>query len=378
MRAMTESAAGNPSTADWAEEREGKESRPAERRFQSRPLQVTWEMTREREWNAVSTRIAARSARKPQYFPTAEAFHLIDEVSEMHVPLLVLTGGDPLLRPDLFPILQYAADRSVRTSLTLLPTSLLEPGVIRELKTSGLMRAGFWLYGSTAALNDAHWQVAGLFRRTLDIIGACHEEQLPVQVNTVMTQKNFRDIEPMIELLTRLDVALWNVVFFVPPSPDQGKEMLSAEEHEEIFAKLYSASQTVHFQIKTTEGQHYQRYLLQQRARQGRGRMTESEAITCAPKGVNDGKALVFVDYRGEAYPSRYLPLSAGNVTTQALSEIYCDSALFVSLRDSSRLKGKCRRCPARNVCGGSRARAYAITGDLFATDPCCAYEPQG
>jgi radical SAM protein with 4Fe4S-binding SPASM domain len=180
----------------------------------------------------------------------------------------------------------------------------------------------------------------------------------------------------MIELLTRLDVGLWNVFFLVPSSPAQADEMLTADEHEQVFAKLYAASKVVHFQIKTTEGQHYQRYLLQQRARESRGRMTEADVITCAPQGVNDGKGFVFIDPTGEVFPSRFLPLSAGNLTTQSLDEVYCESPLFLSLRDSSRLKGKCGRCSVRNVCGGSRARAYALTGDLFASDPCCAYEP--
>ena len=151
---------------------------------------------------------------------------------------------------------------------------------------------------------------------------------------------------------------------------------MTAEEHEHVFAKLYAASKRVHFQIKTTEGQHYQRYVLQQRARESRGRLTEADVIPCAPKGVNDGKGFVFINHRGEVYPSRFLPLSGGNITIQPLAEVYCDSPLFVSLRDSSKLKGKCGRCPVRTVCGGSRARAYAMTGDLFAEEPCCAYQP--
>src|SRR5207248_3526290 len=116
---------------------------------------------------------------------------------------------------------------------------------------------------------------------------------------------------------------LWNVFFLVPRDRDQADELLSADEHEEVFAKLHAASQQVHFQIKTTEGQHYQRYLLQQRARESRGRMTETDVITCAPKGVNDGKGFVFINPEGEVYPSRYLPISAGNVTSQPLSEVY-------------------------------------------------------
>jgi radical SAM protein with 4Fe4S-binding SPASM domain len=238
------------------------------------------------------------------------------------------------------------------------------------------MRVGFWLHGSTPALNDSYWGISGLHRRTLDTIGTCHEVQLPVQVNTIVSRRNVQDLDSMIELLTRLDVVSWNVVFFVPTSRDEAGAVLSADEHEEVFAKLYQASRHVHFQIKTTEGQHYQRYLLQQRVRESRGRLTEAEATTCAPKGVNDGKGLVFINYRGEASPSRFLPLSGGDVTRQSLADVYGESPLFVSLRDSSRLKGKCGQCPARNVCGGSRARAYVMTGDLFASDPCCAFDP--
>lgn len=344
--------------------------------FQPRPLQVTWEMTQACDWKTTHARTAARSPRERQEFPTAEAFHLIDQVASMHVPLLVLTGGDPILRPDLYPIIDFASSRSVRTSLTLLPTPRLDAEVISDLKARGLMRVAFWLHGSTTAFDDAHWAVPGAHKRTLEVIGACHEVGLPVQVNTIMARRNFHDVDPMIELLTRLDVVLWNVIFFVPANREQSGEMLNAQEHEEIFAKLYAASRRVHFQIKTTEAQHYQRYLLQQRAREARGRMTEADVITCAPKGVYDGKSFVFINRKGDVYPSRYLALSAGNVTAEPLSEVYCDSPLFVSLRDSSKLKGKCGRCPVRNVCGGSRARAYAMTGDLFAEEPCCAYEP--
>ena len=344
--------------------------------FQIRPLQVTWEMTKACDWKSAPARATARAAREPQSVSTAEAFHLIDEVSSMHVPLFTLTGGDPLLRPDLFPVIEFAAARSVRTSLTLLPTAMLENSVIGELKACGLMRVGFWLHGSTAALHDATWSVAGSHRRTTEIIGQCHEEQLPVQINTIVSRRNFHDLEPMIELLTRLDVALWNVIFLVPQDCDHAGDMLDAAGHEQIFAKLYQASKRVHFQIKTTEAQHYQRYLLQQRARESRGKLTEEDVITCAPKGTSDGKGFVFVDHKGEVRPSRYLPLSAGNVMDHPLSHLFGESPLFVSLRDSSKLKGKCSRCPVRNVCGGSRARAYAMTGDLFAAEPCCAYEP--
>lgn len=185
--------------------------------FQPRPLQVTWEMTEACDWKLTPAR-AARQPRDKKEFSTAEAFHLIEEVAGMHVPLFVLTGGDPLLRPDLFPIVEFAARRSVRTSLTLLPTPRLDSEVISELKARGLMRVAFWLHGSTAASDDAHWGVPGCHKRTLDVIRTCHEVELPVQINTILARRNLHDVEPMIELLTRLDVVLWNVIFFVPDS----------------------------------------------------------------------------------------------------------------------------------------------------------------
>ena len=342
--------------------------------YRSRPLQVTWEVTNSINWKPVPAR--ARAARDFPQFSTAEGFHLIEQIAEMQVPLLALTGGDPLTRPDLLPIVEFAAERSVRTSLTLFPTVRLDPGVIAELKACGLMRVAFWLNGSTPGLNDRYWAMPGLYRRTIEAIGLCHEVQLPVQVNTMLSRRNFQDLDALIDLLARLDVSLWNVFFFVPPNRDEGGEMLTADEHEQVFAKLYGASRRANFQIKTTEGQHYQRYLLQQRVRESRGQLTMKTAVPYAARGVNDGKGFAFINSRGEVYPSRFLPLSGGNVTKQSLAEVYCESRLFVSLRDVTKLKGKCGRCPVRTVCGGSRARAYAMTGDMFASDPCCTYEP--
>ncbi|HEX4786753.1 MAG TPA: radical SAM protein [Candidatus Sulfotelmatobacter sp.] len=367
---------GSAALAEWTSAMLEAESMPFSNaaKLPLRPLQVTWEMTQACEWKTSSTRAAAR--REPDRFSTAEAFHLIDQVAAMHVPLLALTGGDPLTRADLFPVIEYASRRSVRTSLTLLPTPLLDAESIAALKASGLMRAGFWLHGSTAALDDSYRGLPGSHKRTLEVIGACHEAQLPVQINTIIARRNFHDIDPLIELLTRLDVSLWNVFFFVPPSREPTGELLTADEHEDVFAKLYAASSVIHFQIKTTEGPHYQCYLLQQRARESRGRISDDNIITGVPNRVNEGRGFVFINHQGQVYPSRFLPLSAGNVMNTPLAEVYGESPLFVSLRDSSRLKGKCGRCPVRHVCGGSRARAYAMTGDLFAADPACAYQP--
>jgi len=293
----------------------------------------------------------------------------------MHVPLLSLTCDDPLTRPDLLPILQYASRRSVPTALTVKATPELTRDALAVLKECGLMRIGFWLNGSTAALHESRPAETGRFQKVLETIGRCHEAEMPVQVNTTISRRNFHDLDPIVELVLHLDVCLWDVFFFVPANRGAADLLLDAEAHENVFEKLYHASNSAQLQIHTTEGQHYERYLLQRRARKSRRRGTE--AITDTLKASHDTKQDAFIDHAGNVFPSRFLPLSAGNITSLSLAHIYRESRLFVSLRDRSKLKGKCGRCEFREVCGGSRARAYAVTGDALAEEPCCAYEPR-
>ncbi len=345
------------------------------RDFDVRPMIVIWEMTQACDLNCSHCRANAQPKRHALELSTAEAFHLIDQIAEMRVPLFVLTGGDPLKRPDLMPIVQYACRRGVRTSLTPSTTPLLVRDTILELKQSGLMRLALSLDGSSAELHDKFRGVPGSYQRTLAAVGWCHEAGLPVQVNTTVSRRNFSDLDNMIELLISVRVVLWSVFFLVPTGRAQLSDLLSAEEHEQVFAKLYSASKRVKFHIKTTEGQHYRRYVLQQKALVPNARSQE-DLITSSPKGVNDGKGFMFVSHTGEVYPSGFLPLAAGNVLWEPLAQIYQESPLFRSLRDSSQLKGKCGRCDFRDVCGGSRARAYAVNYDPLAEEPCCGYLP--
>jgi len=346
------------------------------RDFDARPMLVIWEMTQACDLNCAHCRANARPRRHPLELSTAEAFHLIDQIAEMRVPLFVLTGGDPLKRPDIMPIVQYACHRGVRTSLTPSTTPLLIRDAVFKLKESGLMRLALSLDGSTADLHDGFRGVAGSYQRALDAVGWCHEAGLPVQVNTTVSHHNLADLDNMIELLSSIRVVLWSVFFLVPTGRAQLDQMLTPEEHEQVFAKLYAASKRVKFHIKTTEGQHYRRYVLQQRALESNSK-PKADLIARAPKGVNDGKGFVFVSHTGEVYPSGFLPLPAGNVLWEPLSEIYLNSPLFRALRDTSQLKGKCGRCEYKDVCGGSRARAYALNHDPLAEEPCCQYIPQ-
>lgn len=345
------------------------------RDFDQRPMLVIWEMTQACDLKCAHCRADSRPRRHPLELSTAEAFHLIDEIAVMKVPLFVLTGGDPLKRPDLLPIVQYAHNRGVRTSLTPSTTPLLVREAIFELKQAGLMRLAVSVDGSTAELHDGFRGVPGSYQRSLQAIKWCHEAELPVQVNTTVSRRNFDDLERMIELLTKLRVVLWSVFFLVPTGRAQLADLLGAEAHEQVFAKLYEASQRVKFHIKTTEGQHYRRYVLQQKAKKPQAKSKE-DLIASAPRGVNDGKGFIFVSHTGEVFPSGFMPINAGNILWERLAGIYQNAPLLRSLRDSSQLRGKCRRCEYKEICGGSRARAYAITRDPLAPEPCCAYQP--
>lgn len=345
------------------------------RDFDARPMLVIWEMTQACDLKCTHCRANSRPSRHPLELSTAEAFHLIDQIADMRVPLFVLTGGDPLKRPDLMPIVQYACRRGVRTSLTPSTTPLLVRTAIFDLKASGLMRLAVSLDGSTAELHDGFRGVPGSYQRTLDAIAWCNEAGLPVQVNTTVSKNNLADLNSMIDLLKSVGVVLWSVFFLVPTGRAQQRDLLSPEQHEQVFAKLYQTSKQVKFHIKTTEGQHYRRYVLQRKASEPNSR-TQEDLISTAPRGVNDGKGFMFVSHVGEVYPSGFLPLSAGNVLWEPLADIYQASPLFRALRDSSQLKGKCGKCEFNELCGGSRARAYALTGDPLAEEPCCAYMP--
>jgi radical SAM protein with 4Fe4S-binding SPASM domain len=182
-----------------------------------------------------------------------------------------------------------------------------------------------------------------------------------------------------------LSITLWSVFFLVPTGRGKLDELLNADEFEQIFAKIYSLSKTASFDIKTTEAQHYRRVLLQQRVAERKAGAEISatqdkatDAIGRAPRGLNDGKGFVFISHTGEVFPSGFMPMSAGNIRQQGLSGLYRESALFRSLRDTSNLEGKCGLCEFKEICGGSRARAFALTGNPNAEEPCCSYVPKG
>ncbi len=353
--------------------------------FNQTPFLAIWEVTQACDLACVHCRASAQPERHPLELSTEEGKRVIDEIAAMETPVFVLTGGDPLKRPDLFDLIQHAQSVGVRVSLTPSATPLLTREMVVRLQQAGLARLAVSLDGACAATHDAFRGLSGSFARTLDAIHWANEIGLPVQINTTFSRRNIAEINAIVALLESLKITLWSVFFLVPTGRGKLADLLDAGEFEAIFAKLSQLSKTASFDIKTTEAQHYRRYLLQQRTAQrqaGRGAAPAAEKIADsigrAPRGLNDGKGFVFISHTGEVYPSGFLPLRAGNVRRQSLASIYRDSPLFQSLRDTSRLQGKCGACEFKEICGGSRSRAFALTGSPLGEEPCCSYIPRG
>jgi radical SAM protein len=361
--------------------------RPPAMNFDEQPFIVIWETTQACDLACVHCRACAQPLRDLLELSTKQARKLIDDVAELQAPVFVMTGGDPLKRPDIFELVGYCRDRGVRASLTPSATPLLTREAIVKLKEAGLARLAISLDGSTPELHDKFRQVAGSYDCTLNAVRWAREIGLPVQINTTITRHNLADFDNLVALMETLDIVLWSVFFLVPTGRGSSIDLISAEEFEQVFEKLYHAAQRVSFDIKSTEAQHYRRFLLQKRIedrKPGSGKkplpflgVATPDGIGRAPRGINDGKGFVFISHRGEVFPSGFLPLSGGNIKQQSLGDIYRNSPLFNGLRDARKLEGKCGRCEFREICGGSRARAYAMTGNAFAEEPCCVYEPR-
>ncbi len=353
--------------------------------FDERPFIAIWEVTQACDLACVHCRASAQPDRNPLELSTEEGKKLIDEISSLKIPVFVLTGGDPLKRPDLFELIEYARRVGVRVSLTPSATPLLTRDVVRRLKEAGLARLAVSMDGASAGTHDAFRGMSGSFARTLDAIRWANEAGLPVQINTTFSRRNIGEIDEIVQLMESLKITLWSVFFLVPTGRGKLDELLNAEEFEQVFEKLYRLSKTASFDLKTTEAQHYRRYVLQQRVVERKAGVTTPQAppqamdsIGRAPRGLNDGKGFVFISHTGEVFPSGFLPKSGGNIRRQTLSVIYRESTVFLSLRDTSMLEGKCGACEFKEICGGSRSRAYALTGDPLAEEPCCSYVPKG
>ncbi|MCM3570019.1 TIGR04053 family radical SAM/SPASM domain-containing protein [Neobacillus mesonae] len=362
------------------------------RDFNKDPFIVIWELTRACQLKCLHCRADAQYTRDPRELTFEEGKNLIDQIYEMNNPMLVFTGGDPLMRPDVFDIAKYAVEKGVRVSMTPSATPNVTMEAMRKAKEVGLSRWAFSLDGPTAEIHDHFRGTSGSFDLTMEKIKFLHELEMPIQINTVVSRYNYEHLDEMAKLVEELDCVLWSVFFLVPTGRGQVKDMISPVEHEKVLRWLYDLSKRVSFDIKTTEAMHYRRVVIQQKMRESKEKKDEINYLSAltekgltgsidglgrAPKGVNDGNGFVFISHIGDVYPSGLLPVKAGNVRETPLAEIYRESPIFKSLRNPDGFKGKCGVCEFRYVCGGSRSRAYAMTGDYLESEPFCVYIPK-
>jgi radical SAM protein len=350
--------------------------------FHEAPFLVIWETTRACALACVHCRADAIPQRDPCELSTEQSLRLIDQVRAFgeKPPLLVLTGGDPMRRPDLAELVRHAADLGLIVALTPSGTAAATRARLAELKDAGLSRVAVSLDGPTPDTHDAFRRVRGSYTWTMRIIESTIELGLPLQINSTISRMTLPYLPDMVRSISQLPVTLWALFFLIHTGRGATLEEITAVECERVLNDLYDLSLTSPFGIKTTEAPHYQRVVWQREhdahARPPVDASDRRRHQLRAARGVSDGNGFVFVDHLGAICPSGFLPVPCGNVRTDSLVHVYRTHPLFTMLRDTGALTGKCGRCRFREICGGSRARAFAATGDVMASDPLCAYQP--
>lgn len=353
-----------------------------ERDYNENPFIVIWEVTRACALKCLHCRAEAQYNADPLQLTFEEGKKLIDDIAEMDNPLFVFTGGDPLMRPDLFELARYSIEqKKLPVSMTPSATPKVTRDAIQKAKEVGLSRWAFSLDGSCAEIHDHFRGTKGSYDLTMRGIEYLKEMQIPIQVNTTVSRYNLHDLEATAEKVKDMGAVLWSLFFLVPTGRGMEKDMITPDQHEEVMKWLCHVQQTMPYGVKATEAPHYRRVFMQEKRRLGDNQavagMKRADLLGRAYKGVNDGDGFVFISHTGDVYPSGFLPVVCGNVREQKLTDIYRNSPIMKQLRDKSLLKGKCGVCEFKELCGGSRARAYAITGDYLESDPYCAYVPK-
>ncbi|MBI3362870.1 MAG: TIGR04053 family radical SAM/SPASM domain-containing protein [Chloroflexi bacterium] len=362
--------------------------------FDLAPFTIALEITRACAFACVHCRADAQHTRDPRELTTEEGYRLLDRFKAFGSPIVVFTGGDPMMRRDLFNLIRHATELGLRASLTPTATALPTVERLKQAMEAGVRRIALSLDAPSPEVHDAFRQVPGSWERTMKILRNAQSVGLSAQINTTVTRRNVNLLPEMVKFVEEVGAVQWSVFFLVPTGRGQIADMISPEEHERVFHWLYDLSQRGTFDIKATAAPMYRRVAIERKRQlpspSGRGAGGEGEGwgfqgagfqyadgLNRPVKGVNDGRGFLFISHIGEIMPSGFLPVAAGNVREVDVVEAYRNHPMFKALRDPDQLKGKCHVCEYRVVCGGQRGRAFAITGDYLETDPACVYEPQ-
>lgn len=354
--------------------------RPVNWAFPRAPMIVYWELTNACGLACRHCRATAMPDPAPGELSTEQAVALLDEVARFGDPLphMVFTGGDPLRRHDLKLLMAEAAARGIGVSLAPAVTPLLTRDKLEEVKADGVQAISLSLDGSCPDKHDGVRGVEGTFDATMEALGWAEELEIPVQINTLVTSTTAADLPAIYELLSTKKLLRWSLFFLISIGRGTQLQEMSPGDAEKLMVWLNSLTRRAPFLVRTTEATHYRR--IAARSLQQRGMTTEQ--IEDSPMsrgfGIRDGNGIVFVSNIGDVTPSGFLPLPLGNVKEQSLVELYRHHPTMVALREPEGFKGRCGYCEYNRWCGGSRARAYAWTGDVLESDPLCPYVPKG
>jgi len=341
------------------------------------PRLVAWELTRKCNLNCVHCRAGSERGPYSGELETDKCIEILEQIQKVGEPIVILTGGEPLLREDIFDLAEAGTRMGLRMVMATNGT-LLTPDIIARMKGSGIKRLSISIDGATADQHDAFRKVPGAFDRAMEGIELLNQNGLEFQINTTVSRHNVTELQKILNMAVKLGAVAHHIFLLVPTgrAKDMVNQEIDAEEYENLLHWFYRMRDQVPLHLKATCAPHYYRILRQEARKQGEKVSFETHGLDAVTRGCLGGTSFCFISNTGIVQPCGYLELSCGDLKTSSFESVWKDSQIFNEFRDFSGYKGKCGRCGYIRFCGGCRARAYESTGDYLAEEPLCAYEP--
>ncbi len=338
---------------------------------------VAWEITKKCNLACIHCRASSSSRQYDGELVTSEAISLMDEIAALAKPIVILTGGEPLLREDIFDIVKYGDSLGLR--MVMAPNgTLITKNVAKKILDSGIKRVSISLDGPDNLSHDMFRGVQGAFESAISAIKYIREIGIEFQINTTITKSNFDQIPAILKLAENLGAVAHHIFLLVPTG--RGKYIADKEingvEYEKILNWFYDQRSKTSLQLKATCAPHYYRILRQRAKSEGKKVSFETYGLDAVTRGCLAGTAFCFISHKGSVQPCGYTNVDCGNITSSPFDIIWAHSPVFKKLRDLKQFKGKCGRCEYVRVCGGCRARGFEATGNYMSEEPLCNFEP--